>query len=345
MADRCVCLLDMSRHIKGDVVLCWIAAGTLALAILLGGCVAPVVEQFDPAMARDFIRQGEDYLGQGLTDSALAAFGMALEADPTLLEPHMNMGAIYRHHGNFELAGRCYERAIAVDPNHFDARYYYGWMQHLQGHIQKAVQSYLHALSIKPDSFDANLNLAGAYLQLGRPGDALSYITLATQLNPDSQMAWANLATVHNLLHQYEDAIGAYHHAMELGEMAEPILLGLANAHMRLGHFEQALVVLRSLNEQHPSAMVYQQMGYAQFKMRRFDDALASFRTVIAQAGQEDPVALNGAGVCLMALYLKDAGDATASSRDEALAFWRRSLRLRPNQPHIADLLSRYQGF
>ena len=320
----------------------WASRSVILMNLLVaGGCSTSLFQWVDYSAADEFMRQGYAYLDQGLTDSALASFGLALEADPKLLEAHMSMGSVFRHHGNYELAGRCYERAVSLDPNDFDARYSLGWMQHLQGKLKEAVSNYLHAILIDPDSFDANLNLAGAYLQLGQPTDALPYAQRATELRSGSQAAWSNLATIFSLLGQYEEAVGAYHEAIELGEMAEPILLGLANAHLRLHRYEQAVVALQSLVTTHPSTLVHQRIGYAYFKMRQFPKALDHFRAAL-EIDNHDPLALNGAGVCLMAMYLENGRD-NPSHREEALDAWRQSLKLRESQPHIADLLSRYE--
>lgn len=292
-------------------------------------------------LADTFMGQGRVYLEQGLTDSALAAFGLALEANPKLVEAHMNMGQIYQDRGDYDLASRAYERAVNLAPNHFDARYAYGWMQHLMGNLKEAIDSYLQALLLRPESYEANLNIAAAYLQLGRPGDALPYAMKATELKAADQMAWSNLATAYSQLGWYEDAIGAYHEAMELGEPAEPIYMGLAQAHIRLGRYQQAIVVLETLNKYSPSTAAYQMIGFTHFKMHQFEIAMASYRTALTLE-PNDPESLNGVGVCLMATYLqaerKDPGQ-----RDEALKTWRHSLQLKPDQPHIVDLLSRYQ--
>ncbi len=51
--------------------------------------------------------------------------------------------------------------------------------------------------------------------------------------------------------------------------------------------------------------------------------------------------ALNGVGVCLMTHYLQ--GDRQDKAlRDQAVDSWRKSIRLRPNQPRIVDLLARF---
>lgn len=331
---------EMSNETSGDMALRRAGIVLVTFGLLLPACATDPEPSFDLDRALAHVQQGQTYLQDGLTDSALAQFGLALEADPTFLDAHLHMGAIYRGRGDFDLASRCYERAVAVDPDNFDARYFWGWMQHLQGRIEEAIANYLRALTIRPDDFDANLNIGGAYLQLSRPAAALPYARHATGLQPDSQAAWANLATVHGLLQQYEDAIGAYRQAIELGPSAQPMLLGLANAHLALQHHEQAIIVLQSAIQDTPTAGTYRQMGYAQFKTRQFAEALESFRAAVALE-ETDHVAMNGVGVCLMALYLQD--DPKRPERhEEALNAWRWSLQIDPHQPHIVDLISRY---
>ena len=332
----------MSHKINGHIGLYGACRAVIvAILLLASGCSLPFFQWMDHASADELMHEGYAYLDVGLTDSALASFGLALEADPNLFDAHMSMGSIYRSHGNYQLAGNCYQRAVRLAPNDFDARYALGWMLHLQGQLKEAISHYLHAIMIDPDSFDANLNIAGAYLQLSQPIDALPYAQRATELRSDSQAAWSNLATIHSLLGQFKEAVGAYYEAIELGETAEPILLGLANAHLQLQRYEQAVVVLRSLATTHPTASVHQRIGYAFFKMRRFNEALKHFRTALTLDGR-DPLALNGVGVCLMAMYLENGQDNEAH-RNEALDAWRQSLKIREAQPHIEELIARYE--
>ncbi len=287
------------------------------------------------------LQQAQEYKDQGLDEQALEAFSAALQDNPNLVEAHMGMGEIFREQGDYRLANRSYRHAARLAPHSFDAQYYYGLMQHLLGKIDRAIRIYLRALSIKPDSFDANLNLGSAYLQTGSAVEALPFAKRATELNAHHQLAWANLAAVYSLLERYPEAVAAYRQAVELGELAEPILLGLANAHIQLGHYDRAINVLQSLNRRLPSSTAYERLGYAQFKTRRFDESLASFRAALS-LDQEDVAALNGLGVCLMTMFLQ-SGRALPPQRDEALDAWRRSLQLKPQQPKIIDLLTRYR--
>ena len=314
----------------------------LALAFVLlvsPACQSPGVHR-DQAANRHF-RHGQAYLERGMVEQALAEFDLALEENPRLLDAHMAVGDIYRQRQDFVMAGMSFERAVTVAPASFDAHYYLGLMRQFGGDLTEAVRVYLRALVINPDSFAANQNLAIAYLDLGRPENATPFASRATMLEPHNQAAWANLAAVYSLIGKYDMAVESYREAVELGEMAAPVLLGLAEAHIRLGNYQLASVVLRNLIRREPSPTAYERLGYAQFKLHRFQAALDNFRTALSLDGGE-VAALNGVGACLMTLYLQ--GDrANRSQRNESLQAWRRSVRIEPDQPRVIDLISRYR--
>lgn len=312
----------------------------LLVCSLSVGCEADRGGGSDATRVWVFMADADTYLDQGMVDSALAAFGLALEEDATLTGAHVGMGHIYRERGYFDLAGRAYERAVVTDPNSFDAHYYLGLTRQFLGRVQEAIGAYLRALAIDPDSHAANRDLAAAYLQVGQTALALTYARRATQIVPENQPAWCNLAATYSLLGQYEQAVDAYRQAAELGDLVDPVMIGLADAHLRLGNYQRAVNVLETLLRRSASTIAQGQLGYALFRLRRFEQALASYRQAVELAPQ-DTAALNGVGTCLMTLYIQGPRD-TSAQRDEAVEAWRRSLRLRRHQPHIIDLLSRY---
>lgn len=318
----------------------------LAIGLALGGAACQTNQDVGRGVreqaAQAHMAEAQDFLDRGQLDSALAAFGLALEENPTLVDAYMGMGSIYHERGDYELASRSYERATNIEPNNFDAQYYLGLMHQLVGRIEQAISTYLRALAIDPDHYDANANLASAYLQLGQAESALPYAKRATQLRPDDQAAWANLAATYSLMRDYRQAVSAYRRASELGEAAQPILLGLAEAHIRMGNFPEAENVLRSVLGIEPSAPAFERMGYILFKQQRFVDALNHFNQAL-NINPSDTAALNGVGVAKMTLFLK-GGRTERNLKDDAISAWRKSLRLEPDQPRILDLLSRYQS-
>jgi tetratricopeptide (TPR) repeat protein len=289
-----------------------------------------------------YVQQAQQYLEQGLTDSALAEFSMALAENPRLTEAHMGIGHLFRERGDYRMARRRYKRATELEPDNADAHYYLGLMRQMLGDIQEAAQTYLQALAIEPDNEKANRDLAAAYLQLGEPSQAVPYARRAAEASNGDQGAWSNLAAAYSLTGQYEKAVEAYRQAVELGEPAEELLLGLADAHIQLENYGRAINTLQPLVEQNnpTSPAALERLGYARFKLREYEAALQHFE----QALRRDPehaAALNGKGVALMTLYL-EGGRENESQRREALEAWRKSLQVRPDQPRITDLISQY---
>jgi len=176
---------------------------------------------------------------------------------------------------------------------------------------------------------------------LGRPAEALPYIRRATEIGNVPAATWANLGTCYSLLGQHAPAIAAFTYAVQHGDARPQLVLSLAESHVKLGQYAPALEVLQPLARTQPNAAVYERMGYAQFKLQKYDAALANYRAALSFQAN-DTASLNGLGVCLMTLYIQ--GDrANPALRDEALATWRKSLQRNPAQPRIVDLLSRYQ--
>jgi len=317
----------------------YLITAVAAAAVLITGCTLNRGSSPEQR-AKGHISNADHYQDAGLLDAALAEFGLALEVNPNIADAHMGMGGIYQQRGDYELASRAYERATIVEPNKFEAHYHLGLMKQLLGRVREALQAYKTAWRLNPDDFKVNRELGSAYLQLGRPGEALTFVQIATKLDPESQAAWCNLAATYNLLGRYEEAVDTYRQAAELGDLADPVLLGLADAHIHLNNLPQARNVLEALIRKSPSVTAYERLGYVKFKLREFQPAMFQYRQALA-LDPNDPATLNGLGACQMTLYIQDGRTRTAQ-RDEALAAWRKSMKLNPQQPKIADLLARF---
>lgn len=322
---------------------------SLAITVLIAanGCIGPAAHR-EPRYATadnkpiDSLRlaQARSLQEQGLLDAALAAFGRILEGNPRLPDAHVGMGSIFRQHGELEMAASAYKRAVALDPQHFNGNYYLGLMHQLLGRITQAIFHYRRALATRPNSFEANRDMASALVQSGDPTAALPFAKNAVSVNHESQAAWCNLATCHSLLGNYSAAVDAYREAAEPDTAPPPLLPGLANAHLQLGNYQRAIHVLRSLAKQSPSPAVHERLGYALFKTHEFEESLQHYETALALS-PDDTAALNGIGACLMTLYLQSDRKQT-ELRNTAFEAWRRSVKLRPEQINIVDLLARY---
>ena len=292
------------------------------------------------SQADRYLQDAQELLDEGLSDAALATFALALEENPNLTVAYIETAKIHKDRGDYLEAEKNFDEAVRTDPNNFDGVYGRALMQHLTGRIGKAIRGYLLALGIDPNSFEANRDLSAAYLQAGSARQALPYALAATNLDPDAQAAWSNLAVTYSMLGRWDEAIRAYRLAAELGDLEDPVLLGLAEAHIRQGYYGRAINTLDRLLRRTRSATGQERMGYALFKLRRFEKALQAYdRSLMINA--DELSALNGKGASHMTLFIEGRYE-NPYHKVKAVEAWRKSLKINPDQPRIVDLLSRY---
>lgn len=319
-----------------------------ALVLALSGCAQvpgrEPVRTERPAPTRStaevYLIAGETAVRDGDTDRALAAFARAIEVNPRLTSAHMGIADIYRTRGDYSRAEESYGNAARIQPRNFDAQYYHGLMLHLLERVTDAIQAYLRALAVKPDDFKANLNLATAYYQLDENNLALPYARRAVELMPRDGPARFNLGAVYAAMGDHRGAVQEYQQAAELMELTPALLMNLAESLGKLDRFEEMVNALEQVNRAQPSAASWERLGFARFKMGKYDDARAAFDSALAIDADYFP-ALNGKGVCLLNAWIW-SGRADNKAREDGLSALRRSLQLNRDQPQIIDLLSRY---
>lgn len=289
----------------------------------------------------DLVASAEAALSRGDKEQALRDFTRAIEVNPRLTSAHMGMADIYRMDGDYSKAERGYRRASEVEPKNFDAQYYHGLMLHVLDRVSEAIQAYLRALAIRPDDFQANLNLATAYYQLNENTQALPYAQRAVSLNPKDGPARFNLGAIYAAMDRHSEAVIEYQQAAELMDLTPPLLLNLAESLGKLERWSEMRNALEQAVRKAPSAAACERLGYALFKSKLYDEAIASFKRSLDIDPNYFP-ALNGIGVCELNTWIWSERKDQAA-KDRAMAALRRSLQINRNQPRIEDLLTRYR--
>lgn len=287
------------------------------------------------------LQKGEALAKSGMYKPALIEFERAIENNPSLPQAYIGAAEIYRKQEDYESASVRYGQAADLMPQNFEPRYNQGLMLQLLHRLQDAVRAYLKALEIKPNDFDANLNIATAYLEMNEPGSGLPYAQRAVQIDPRSGPAHANLGSIYGALNRHQEAVNEYRQALEQVELSPPLLLNLANSLGKVGRYDEMVNTLNQVIKIQPSAAAYERMGYAEFKLYKYDDALKYFRTSVEIDPNYAP-GHTGVGVCLLNEYefSKRQND---SLRSEALSHLRTSVQLDPRQTQVIDIINRYR--
>ncbi|MAY73766.1 MAG: hypothetical protein CMJ31_03400 [Phycisphaerae bacterium] len=276
----------------------------------------------------------------GSPEAALAEFERAIELNPTMTVAYLGAGDIYRERGDYALAENRYGAAARLEPRNFDAQYNHGLVLQLLDRVTESIRAYLRALSIREDDFNANLNLATAYLQLGEPTQARPFAERAVRLDPNSGPARANLGSVYAALGEHGVAVIEYQQAAERMKLTPELLLNLADALGQTERYEEMAATLDQLIRLEPSAVAYERLGAARFRLRQYDAALEAFQSATELDPSHYP-AWNGVGVCLLNRFVW-SGKQDRDAQREAVGALRRSLRIEPGQTKIVELVRRY---
>ncbi|MCA9311978.1 MAG: tetratricopeptide repeat protein [Phycisphaerales bacterium] len=288
----------------------------------------------------DYVVEAQSLRDAGDDEQALILLTQAIEENPTLTTAHIQMAEIYQERGDYNDAERSWRTAAELEPRNFDAQYGHGFSLHLLNRLTEAVRAYLRALIIRPDDFDANLNLATAYFQLNEAMQALPYAEKAVRLNPEDGPAHANLGAVYSELERHVEAVREYEAAAELMELDSKLLLNLAASLGKTRRFTEMINTLDRVIAMEPSAAAYERLGYANFQLRKYTEAVSAYEKSLEQDPMHYP-AHNGLGVCYLNEYLHSEKTDKEAKRI-AMDHLRASLRIKKNQPRIVDWVARY---
>lgn len=315
--------------------------GSLLLGVgVVAGCRSESGGIGARAEAREHVQLAIEAQNEGRYEDALRELQRAIAVNPTLTTAHLELGDVYRLTGDYVAAERSYRRAAELEPGNFDAQFNHGVSLQVLGRLVDAVRAYIVALQIEPYDADANLNLATAYLQLGEANSALPYARRAVAIEPQSGPARVNLGAILAGLDRNEEAIIEYQAAAERMDLTAPLLLNLADSLGKVGRYREMATTLTQLVEMEPSAQAYERLGFAEFRMNNYDEALVAFREAVIRDPSHYP-ALNGVGVCLLNDWLL-SGQSNHEAYQEAINSLRRSVRINGSQPRVIDLLARY---
>jgi len=283
---------------------------------------------------------GSSAVRLGDLETARRQFARAIEVNPSYVPAYLGMGEVYRLEGDFVQAERQYGRAAELEPGRFEAQYYHGLTLHLLNRLTDAIAAYLRALRIDPNDFQTHLNLAQAYYQLEEYRPALAYARRSVELRPMDGPARFNLATILAAANDDVNAVVEYQQAAELMPLSGPLLLNLSKSLGKLERFGEMRNTLRELVRTDPSAIAYERLGFAEFRLGNFPAALAAFERSEALDPEHFP-ALNGVAVCLLNQWI-EGGQRDDELRTRAVDRLRRSLRINRDQPRITELLTTY---
>jgi protein O-GlcNAc transferase len=310
----------------------------LWLALLtLSGCADPA-----PAPPPPHVSGLDDYLSgaqayqTGDYDKAQILLEKAVQQNPDMIVVHQLLGDTYRKETDYSRASDQYESFVRLDPYNFKSHYDLGLAYQLLGRLEAAAEAYLHALILSPRDLNTNMNLGLVYLALGRTNDAVAQLQKTVSINPRSAAAQCNLGVALETAGQLGKAELAYNRAIELDPSQMVALVNLGSNLVSQDRGREAAVVLSVAVRRVNTPAVHKRLGDALVLAREDDNAMREYQAALKLDAQYWP-AMNQIGMIYIRKY-QEGMTLDEDLRLSAVAIWRQSLSIRPDQPQIKQL-------
>jgi tetratricopeptide (TPR) repeat protein len=301
--------------------------------------------------ARDayaFSLQGFGYLLEyqrpGAIDVAIGLFNKAFEIDPKYALAHAGLGQAYwvkyeasKDEPLVEAARSACRQALNLGPDLAAAYLCAGTVHSGTGEYEQAITFFERALQIDPASDDAYRRLARAQELLGRFEAAQQTYLQAVALRRHYWATHVWLANFHRSRGNYTEAAQSYEQAVALTPDNAPVRGILAGMYMFLGRYDDALREAKASIDLWPTYITHVTLGMTYYRMRRFDDAVASLET--ARGLLEDFRTLGNLG---RAYFWSGRPEQARTLFTEAVRLGEREISINPRNDEVHVALADY---
>jgi tetratricopeptide (TPR) repeat protein len=316
------------------VVLLALCASTAAAV----GCAnSPLYERGGGApagpSAADYYLQGMSAAKAGDREGAIRSLQQSVRLSPNFALAYSALGDLFKATGDYESAAKQYENVTRLDPYTADNHLRLGLSYHFLDRLREAAAAYLRAIKLNPTDWRSNMNLGLVYMALGNNNAAVEHAQRATNLNPLSAVAFANLGVTLDARGNGAEAEAAYRKALYIDPGHNAAALNLATNLMDRRRASEAASVLEKLVAEADSAPARRRLGDALAQSGRESEALQQYKKALSLDGRYYP-AMNGMAALLITQY-RNGLLLDDRKRDEAVATWRQSLQVKPDQPKV----------
>lgn len=179
----------------------------------------------------------------GRTAEALAASRIAVKQHPNYVRAHVAHGASLLVLGRCDEAAKSFGRALKLNPGDKSARHNMASVWRCQGRFAEAIEWYHKTLDADPENAAAHVGMGRTLFDLRRYEQAAESLARAVSLRP-TRAAIGTFQLLADALHEqqrYEEAIERYRGVLEIDPEYAPAHAGMGYALFRLKRYEEAV--------------------------------------------------------------------------------------------------------
>ena len=242
--------------------------------------------------AYQYFVQGRGYLQdsrkpENLT-SAEIVFKQALKIDPNFGQAEAGLGETYwlryqlgKQKQWIAPARQACTKAVDLGNAGAEGHLCLGLLEDGTGQYEQAAEQFQQAVQLEPANDRAYTSLAGAYQHLNQPDKAEETYKRAIAVRPQYWRGYALLGVSCLNRADYEQAAAAFRRAAELDPDSYVVFNSLGGALLYEGKDAEAVQALEKSIAIRPTRDAYSNVAVAQFRLRRFQDSVASFKAAL----------------------------------------------------------------
>jgi tetratricopeptide (TPR) repeat protein len=271
----------------------------------------------EPEFARALVALGELYGQEGRWREAARQFEQAVRSNPRNVALRKRWASALLHADDAAGAAAVLEEIVAGRPTDVEAIYLLGVARQAGGDRQGAVDAFRRAAALAPQEARVAASLASALISAGRLGEAAEVLAAAGEKFPDDLAVLFQQAALFERQRRYGEAERAFRRLIERDARHAPALNYLGYMLAERGErLEESVELIRRALEIDPANPAYlDSLGWAYFKLRRFDLAEPPLKRA-SEALPTNSVVQDHWGDLLFAL----------GRHQEAIAAWQRAL-------------------
>jgi tetratricopeptide (TPR) repeat protein len=181
----------------------------------------------------------------------------------------------------YKEAAVAYDKAAELDPKNETAFYMAGWCYNDLDKFINAIDRLKKAVALKKTDHLAWQELGYAYKKTSKNEDALNCLNKAIEIKPDYAMAYKQLGDVYQNMNKDTEAIAAYEKCYDNNSENDDACYNLGYIYNGLDDYDKALEWLYKAIDIKKGVDVYNEIGFAYYKLKKNDEAMAAYKNAL----------------------------------------------------------------
>jgi tetratricopeptide (TPR) repeat protein len=232
---------------------------------------------------------------KGISITVLALFlSICLFAQKTATEWYTKATGLFEDKKYLE-AAVAYDKTTELDPKNEKAFYKAGWCYNDLDKYENAIDRLNKAVALNKNNHEAWQELGYAYKKTKKNDLALSCLNKAIEIKPTYAMAYKQLGDVYQNMKRNAEAITAYKQCYENNNNNSDACYNLGYIYNGREEYNNALEWLNKANKIKESVDVYNEIGFAYYKLKKNDEAINAYKSAL-KINEKNGTAYKGIG-------------------------------------------------